>query len=362
MAHVIATGPNLATQPNDTPGDAHWSDDGIAALSPDRIMQLCFAFRASKVLLSAVELDLFTELASGPLGMETLRERLGLHRRGARDFLDALVALGMLQRQGEFYLNTPEADFYLDRNIPYYVGGVLHLANNQLYPDWGRLTEALRTGKPQNGTTDGAEAFDTFSSNPGMATGFAQGMTGASLPAARALARRFPWKDYRSFVDVGTAEGAVPVELARAHPHLSGAGFDLPALRRVFETYVERHRLTDRVRFHAGDFFDGPLPSADVLVLGQILHDWGLEAKRELLAKAFAALPERGALVVYDQMIDDERRHVPGLLTSLTMLLETQNGFDYGTAECTTWMRDVGFSAIRHEPLSGPFSMMVGIK
>jgi hypothetical protein len=334
-----------------------------AAPSPEGIMQLGWGFRGSKVLLSAVELDLFTELAAVPLDGETLRKRLRLHERGARDFFDALVALGMLRRCSGLYANTPETGFYLDRNNPSYIGGLLRLANATIYPNWRNLTEALRTGKPQSGVGEGEDLFDILYADPAAAVGFAEAMTGTSLPSAWALARRFPWDEYKTFIDIGAAEGAVPVTVAQAHPHLSGGGFDLPRVRPIFEAYVGRHGLADRLRFHSGDFFKDPLPSADVLVLGQILHDWNLEAKRQLLAKAYAALPEQGALVVYDQMIDDERRqNAAGLLTSLSMLVATQGGFDYTVAECTNWMLEAGFARIRHEHLSGPFSMMVGIK
>jgi hypothetical protein len=155
----------------------------------------------------------------------------------------------------------------------------------------------------------------------------------------------------------------VPVELALAHPHLQAAGFDLPPVRPVFEAYVARRELAGRVGFHGGDFLREPLPSAQVLVMGHILHDWDLEVKRMLVAKAHAALPQGGALIVYDQMIDDERReNAPGLLMSLNMLIETPGGFDYTGADCIGWLREAGFTQIRQEPLAGPHSMVVGIK
>jgi precorrin-6B methylase 2 len=337
--------------------------EAAASRSPDGIMQLAWGFRSAKVLLSAVELDLFTELAGGPLDADTLRQRLGLHERGALDFLDALVALGMLRRHGAFYTNTPEASAYLDRRKPAYIGGLLQLANTMIYANWSRLTDALLSGEPQSGVTESEDLFDMLYDDEAGAAAFAEGMTGASLPSAWALARRFTWREYQTFVDIGTAEGAVPVALAKAHPHLMGGGFDLPRAQPLFDRYVERHGLSERLRFHAGDFFRDPLPSADVLVMGQILHDWDLESKRRLLAKAHATLPQGGVLIVYDQMIDDERRrNTAGLLTSLSMLIATRGGFDYTLAECRTWMREAGFSQIRHEALSGPFSMMVGIK
>jgi hypothetical protein len=339
------------------------STNEIADISAEGIMQLGLGFWGSKTLLSAVELDLFTELAAAPLDGEQLRQRLGLHPRGARDFFDALVALGMLERLDGVYLNTPEADCYLDSNKPSYVGGMLHLANTRIYPTWAALTDALRTGKPQNGIKDGEDVFDAAYCDPAALAQFARAMTGHSLPTARALAHRFPWADYRTFIDIGTAEGGVPVEVGRAHPHLTGGGFDLPPVRSVFEAYVRRHKLGDRLRFYPGDFLKQPLPSADVLVMGHILHDWNLEVKRQLLAKAYAAVPKGGALIAYDQMIDDERReNAAGLLMSLNMLVRTQGGFDYTGADCIGWMRAAGFTEVHRAHLCGSHSMVVGIK
>src|ERR1700683_4309856 len=116
----------------------------------DHIMQVGVGFMASKTLLSAVELELFTELAKHPEDLAMLSGRLGLHPRSARDFLDALVALKLLDRREGVYYNTPSTDLFLDKRKPSYIGGMLEMANLRLYPYWGNLTPALRTGEPQN--------------------------------------------------------------------------------------------------------------------------------------------------------------------------------------------------------------------
>src|SRR5215203_382076 len=331
--------------------------------SPERILQLGLGFWGSKTLLSAVEIGLFTELAKGSLNFETLAERLMLHPRNARDFLDALVALGMLERDGHQYSNTPETDLFLDRAKPSYVGGLLEMANARLYPFWGSLTEALRTGKPQNEAKSGENFFTALYADPAKLKDFVEAMASASLGAAIAIANKFPWNRYETFVDVGTAQGALPVQVARTHEHLSGGGFDLPHVGPFFEEYVDSHGLGDRLRFYPGDFFEDPLPAADVLVMGRILHDWDLEGKKMLLAKAYEALPEGGALIVYESIIDDDRReNAQGLLMSLNMLIETQGGFDFTGAECCSWMSEAGFRESYGEHLVGPTSMVVGIK
>ncbi len=330
---------------------------------PDRIMQLGFGFWGSKTLLTAVELGLFTELAKKPLDAKALTKRLKLHPRSALDFFDSLVALGMLKRSGVRYANTPEANLFLDRAKPSYTGGILEMANARLYPFWGSLTEALRTGKPQNEVKTGEDFFGTLYADPQRLEGFLKAMTGLSQGTARAIAAKFPWKKYRSFVDIGCAQGGVAVELALAHPHLSGQGMDLPVVQPVFEAYARKKKLQKRVTFHPGDFFREQLPKADVLIMGHILHDWDLKEKMMLLRKAYAALPSGGALIVHEALIDDARNtNVFGLLMSLNMLIETHGGFDFTGADCRGWMKNAGFTRTKVEQLAGPDSMVIGFK
>jgi len=329
----------------------------------DKIMQVGLGFLGSKTLLTAVELGLFSELAKGPLDAKALADRLRLHPRSARDFFDALVALGILDRHGDRYANTPETDLYLDKAKPSYIGGILEMANARLYGFWGSLTEALRTGQPQNEAKTGGNFFTALYADAGRLENFLKAMTGLSLGAGQAIGRQFPWKDYRSFVDVGTAQGGVPVQIALAHPHLSGGGMDLPVVRPIFESYVRANGLSQRLHFHPGDFFKDPLPKTDVLIMGHILHDWDLNEKLMLLQKAYDAIPKGGALIIHEAIIDDERKqNAFGLLMSLNMLIETPGGFDYTAADCSTWMKKVGFSKTRVEHLVGPDSMVVGIK
>lgn len=335
----------------------------MSETTPDDIMKIGMGFWASKTLLSAVELGLFSLLATAPADLETLQARLKLHPRSARDFLDALVALKMLERDNGIYRNAPDTDLFLDKAKPSYIGGILEMANSRLYGFWGSLTEALQTGQLQNEGKHGGDFFSAIYASPEGLRGFLGAMSGISAGAAQALAAKFDWKPYETVMDVGAAQGMVPVTLARAHPHLSGIGFDLPAVQPVFEEFVAQQGLKDRVRFQPGNFFETPLPSADVIVMGHILHDWDLPQKKMLLAKAFAALSKGGALIVYEALIDDNRsENAFGLLMSLNMLIETQGGFDYTGADCQSWMRDAGFVSTRVEPLVGPDSMVIGYK
>ena len=327
-------------------------------------MQLGLGFWGSKALLSAIELGLFTELSTGPLESDELRSRLNLNPRSARDFFDTLVALGILERENGNYRNSPDSDLFLVRGKPSYIGGMFEMANERLYPFWGSLTEGLLSGLPQNELkTGGAGLFETLYADPEKLRLFLGAMTGLSMGAARAIALKFPWRDYHTVVDVGGAQGGLLVTVCGAHKHLRGINFDLGVVEPVFRDYVEANQLSDRLTFQAGNFFEDQLPSADVITMGHILHDWSLEEKQMLLEKAHRSLPDGGALIVFEALIDDERRqNVFGLLMSLNMLIETPAGFDYTGADCSGWMKQAGFRQTRVEHLAGPDSMVIGIK
>jgi hypothetical protein len=332
--------------------------------SPEQILQVGFGFWSSKVLLSAIELELFTELAKHPLAYSELRGRLGLHPRSARDFLDALVTLGFLERTEDKYRNAAATDLYLDKRKPSYIGGMFEMCNHRLYPFWSHLTEALRTGRPQNEIRDGSTSlFEGLYAEPARLKEFLKAMTGLSRSANAAIAQRFPWSRYKTFADIGTAQGDLAVQIALQNPHLKGVGWDLLEIAPIFEEYATENGVADRVHFQAGDFFKEPLPRVDVITMGHILHDWGLDVKKELIRKAYDAVAEGGALIVYEAIIDDERsKNAFGLLMSLNMLIETNDGFDYTGADCSGWMKEAGFRETRVEHLTGPDSMVVAIK
>ncbi|WP_370462221.1 methyltransferase dimerization domain-containing protein [Phyllobacterium sp. SYP-B3895] len=219
----------------------------MSTATPEHIMQIGMGFWASKTLLSAVELGLFSTLTNAPADLATLQRKLSLHQRSARDFLDALVALKLLERENGIYRNTADTDLFLDRAKPSYIGGILEMANARLYGFWGSLTEALRTGELQNEAKGGGENFfAAIYAEPERLRGFLSAMSGISAGAAHAIAAKFPWNNYKTFMDLGAAQGMVPAILSHAHPHLSGIGFDLPAARPVFEEFIADRGVKDR--------------------------------------------------------------------------------------------------------------------
>ena len=335
---------------------------------PGRIMQVGMGFFESKTLLSAVELGVFSELATRPATADELGERLGIDRRGRRDFLDGLVALGFLERDGDgdggLYSNAADSDLFLDRDKPTYVGGILEMANARLYPFWADLTEALRTGEPQNEIKHSGRAmFEELYSDPERLEQFMHAMAGKSAGNFHALAEKFDFGRYTTLSDVGGATGQLSIITAERHPHLRCTTCDLPVVRPIAERAISAAGVGDRVTAADLDFFTEPIPSADIVTMGMILHDWNLERKQHLVRAAYDALPEGGAFIVIETLIDDARReNVAGLMMSLNMLIEFGDAFDYTGADFAGWCREAGFREVEILPLAGPASAGIAYK
>jgi hypothetical protein len=331
-------------------------------------MQVGMGFWASKSVLSAVELEVFTRLGDGSMTGEEIGEQLGLHPRAIADFLDTLVALRFLDRDGQGsdgrYRNTPETATFLNKERPTYVGGLLEMANARLYRFWGDLTEALRTGEPQNEIKHtGNSMFAELYSDPARLEQFMAAMQGASLGNFHALAETFDFSKYETVCDVGGATGQLCTILAARHPHLRCTSYDLPAVAPIAEKSIAAAGLTDRVAVASGDFFADPLPRADVITMSLILHDWNLARKMDLIRAAYEALNEGGALIAIEFLIDDARReNAFGLMMSLNMLIEFGDAFDYTGSDFAGWCREAGFREIKIRPLAGPASAAIAYK
>jgi hypothetical protein len=337
-------------------------------LSSSRIKEIGFGFWSSKTLLSAVELGLFTALGKSAMTGGELQTALALHARANPDFFDALVALQLLDREGDGaaarYRNTPETAAFLDRASPTYIGGILEMLNARLYRFWGELTEGLRTGQPQNEIkSTGTSMFEELYREPARLEQFMDAMSGVSAANFAAFAEKYDFSSYRTMCDVGGATGQLSMCVARRHSHMQCVSLDLPPATAIAERRIAAAGLIDRVSAQAIDFFSDPLPRADVVTMGMILHDWNLERKMHLIRAAYEALPAGGAFVVIENLIDDARReNAFGLLMSLNMLIEFGDAFDFTAADFFGWCRSVGFRRTEVIPLDGPASAGVAYK
>lgn len=336
-------------------------------LDPEHILQIGMGFMASKTLLSAVEFEVFSVIGSGSATAKELEPAIGLHGRSSLDFLDALVSLGLLERDSSgptaSYRNTPDTAVFLDKASPAYLGGILEMASSRLYRFWADLSEALQTGRPQNEVKSGGDFFTELYGDEQRLETFLSAMQGLQAGNHHTLLERVDLSNVGSLCDIGGANGALAAFIAQRYPAIEVTTLDLPAVAPVATRHLAKAGLEGRVRVVSGDFFRDPWPQAEVLVLGNILHDWGAEQKRVLIQQAFRALPPGGRLIAIENVIDPERRqNTFGLLMSLNMLIETDAGFDYTGADFNDWCMEAGFSKTEVVPLAGPGSAAIAYK
>jgi len=337
-------------------------------VNPSKIMQVGTGFMATKTLLTAVNMELFTILAKRELSGAEIQSRLGLHSRNLYDFLDALVALGFLNRKGlketAVYRNAEDTDLFLDKNKPSYMGGILEMCNNRLYPFWNDLEEGLKTGLPQNETKNGGKPiFEAVYADPKKLREFVGAMGGVQMGNFIAFAKQFDFSNYKTLCDIGGAGGLLSAQVTLNNDHMKCNSFDLPPVEPIAKENIKNMGLEGKVNVLSGDFFTDDFPKVDVITMGNILHDWGKADKKMLIKKAFDALPKGGSLVVIENIIDDKRsENAFGLLMSLNMLIETDEGYDFSAADFSELAKEAGFGEISVMPLTGPSSAVTAIK
>lgn len=338
--------------------------------TPESIMQIGTGFWASKILLSAINFQLFTLLAERKtMTAQEIKALLNFKctDRNVFDFLDALVVFGFLSREGLLetaqYSNSMNADFFLDKNKPSYIGGILEMMNNRLYGFWGNLEEGLMTGQAQNEAKTGEDFFGLIYQDPNKLKEFVNAMSGIQMGNFMSFAKTFDFSKYKTLTDVGGSAGLLSIMVAKNQEHMSCVTFDLPQVEPIAKSTIDQFKLSDRVKTVGGNFFENEIPKADVVVMGNILHDWDEENKIMLMKKAYEALPEGGAFVAIEGIIDDERKkNVFGMMMSLNMLIETGKGFDYTFSDFNKWAKIVGFKSTAIIPLTGPSSAAIAYK
>ncbi len=337
-------------------------------ITPQKIMKVGFGFWSSKVLLSAVKMGLFSKLAQTPMTAEQIRKEFDLDGRGLFDWLDALVALGFLKREGfkdnAIYSNSPDSDRFLDQNKRGYIGGILEMANDRLYPFWSDLEEALKTGNPQNEIKHkNTDFFELLYEDEDRLQQMTRAMAGIQMGNFKALVHKFDFSSYNTLCDMGGADGELSLQVASEHEHMECITIDLPKVASIAEEKIKKWDMEDGLQSIAGDFWEDKFPEADIITMGNVLHDWGLDGKVNLLEKAYNSLPEGGACIVIENIIDNDRsENVFGLTMSLNMLIETREGFDFTFNEFSNWCEDVGYTSSGIIPLAGPSSAVVAYK
>lgn len=338
--------------------------------TPQNIMQIGTGYWPSKILLSAVNFQLFTMLAGRKaMSAKDIKAQLGLNctDRHVFDFLDVLTGLGFLERDGlletALYSNGVDTDFFLDKNKPSYIGGLLEMLNNRLYGFWGNLEEGLRTGLPQNEAKSGGNIFDALYADANLLKGFIHAMSGIQMGAFMTFAQKFDFSNARTLVDIGGSGGLLSLMVAKHQTHMTCTSWDLPPVAPIANEIIAQYQLHGKVKTANGDFFKDEFPKADIISMGNILHDWDEPTKLMLMQKAYDALPAGGSFVAIESVIDDNRReNVFGMMMSVNMLIETGTGFDYTFADFNNWAKAVGFTSTALLPLVGPSSAAIAYK
>ncbi|MEV6527163.1 methyltransferase [Longispora sp. NPDC051575] len=326
-----------------------------STLTPAPLLELTTGFWRFKTLAAAVELGLFATLSRrGTADTAEIAADLGLLPRPVRGLLSSCVALGLLDRRDGRYRNSELAERFLVPGRPHYFGGFVEYSDKHAYPAWHRLQEALRDDRPTTWDS-GAQATPFVTTDPAILAGFWEAMFTISAFTADALADAYDFTAHTRLLDVGGGTGPFPVGLCRRYPHLRATVLDLPHITRMTRQRMVDLGMSDVVAAHDGDFLADPeLPAGhDVILLSMILHDWGPDTGRELLAKCHAALPPGGAVIICELVLDDdESGPAPAALMGLNMLVETRAGFNYTYAEYRDWLLGAGFVDVRSVPLA----------
>ncbi|MBS1512306.1 MAG: methyltransferase [Bacteroidetes bacterium] len=339
--------------------------------TPAHIMQIGMGFWASKTLLAAVKFKLFTHLSGTKKSAAEIKSMLQLQTtdRHVYDWLDALVSLGLLQRDGVLenglYYNAPDTELFLDTNKPSYIGGILEMGNNRLYRYWADLEEALLTGLPQNESKHSSNMnfFTELYKDQDKLEEFMHAMQGIQTGNFMTLAQQFNFSNYKTMADVGGADGWLSIIVAQHHPNIQCTTFDLPPVEPLAKKKIAQFGLTSRITAIGGDFFNEPLPAADVITMGNIIHGMDEEHKKAIIKKVYDTLPENGVFMTIENIIDDTRnKNTFGLLMSLNMLIENGPAFDYTAADFNAWAMAAGFKKTEFISLTGPTSAAVAYK
>ncbi|MEU6001948.1 methyltransferase [Streptomyces sp. NPDC047197] len=308
---------------------------------------------AVQVFAAAVELDVFGALAEAPATTEEIQRRLGLHPRPLPDFLDALTAMGLLVRGPDGYRATAAARLHLSATAPEFIGAFVTAGPAP------ELVGLLRTGHlaERPGEEDGAGG-DPYA-DPGAAHAFIAFMDSMNAMISDELDEAIDWKSYTSFVDVDGSRGELARHLLATFPQLTGTVVDRPEVAAAFEEHFANDPARSRVAFHGAD--GGPLPRADVVLLGGVLHDISMKEREDLLRRAYEAVAPGGLALVYDVMIDDDRTTLNPLLGSLQMMMTVPEGGKYTPSQCREWVAAAGFTDLATQPM-GVDTLIIGHK
>ena len=312
---------------------------------PTVVLDLLEMFRRSKVMFAAVKLGVFDQLRHAAQTPQELAATLQADAGALEQLLCACVSLSLLEKRGDRFANTPAADAYLTSDSPHRFTGYIQYSNDVMWPMWSHLEDAVREGGHRWKQTYGWEGpiFANFFKSDDARREFLMGMNGFGVLSSPQVVNAFDLSGFRTLVDLGAATGHLVIAACERYPDLRGIAFDLPEALDLARELTAASPARDRLSVAGGDFFNDPLPPADVYALGRILHDWSEPKIDHLLKRIFDALPEGGGLLIAEKLlVEDKTGPRWGLLQSLNMLVCTE-GRERTLSEYETVLRRAGF-------------------
>jgi precorrin-6B methylase 2 len=328
------------------------------------IMDIAMGFAASQTLFTATQLDLFTRLSNHPATIEEIAEELSAPYRPVEMLVVGCAAAGLLEKKGDRYSNSLISETYLVRDKTTYMGGFLYFTERRMYPAFARLRTAIETNKPQTYDADKEDRMAIALRNPKAARTGTLGMHGLTIAAGYALAEAVDFTPYHKILDLGGGSGALCIPIAIKYPHIEAIIVDLPLVCQAAEEVITQYGVSNQVKTYPGDFFKGGFPEgADVVLLSQVLHDWGKEECLIILKNAIETLPQGGKIIINEWVIKDEKTGpLAAAMLSLTMLIDTESGSNYTGNEISEMLKKVGFVDTAVQPLIGPNGIVTATK
>ncbi len=325
----------------------------MANISPESILQVANGFMAAKHLFIANEIGLFEALAEGPRNLDGLAHRLEIPARTARIVIDAMVALGFIERREDQYQNAPVADTYLTDRAETDFRPFLRYLNRLNYAMWMRLEDAVRTGKP---------LFGEFDFTPEDQRIFSEGVESLTAGQARALAVSYDFSRHRSVLDFGGGTGSFLMAALSQHRTLEGTLFDLPGAVEIARQRLIGNPLAERIQIEQGDLFMTPPPRGhDAVIVANVLHLFSPERNLVLLRRVREVVADGARILLVDLWTNPT--HTQPIFAALmagAFLLRTGEGDVYSEEEVHRWLIETGWRPLERIPLAGPASLIVG--
>lgn len=331
---------------------------------PSPVINLIDAFRASKVMFTAVALGVFDLLHDAPADAATVARALAAHPGATERLLDACAALGLLRKRDGVYANEPVAETYLLATGPHTLRGYIRYSDDALYPMWGHLADAVREGAPRWSQTFGLTGpiFSAFFRTEEAKRDFLLGMHGFGMLTSPAVTAAFDLSRFRTLCDLGGATGHLAIAACERYPNLRAIVFDLAPVVPIAREQLERSPARDRIQVIAGDFFADGLPPADLYALGRILHDWSEEKIRSLLARIHDRLPPAGGLLIAERLLNSDGVGPLGAnLQSVNMLVCTE-GRERSAGEYESILLAAGFSSVESRVTGSALDAVLALK